>query len=154
MRLESEGRFVQLRPTRYQFPDCGAESGRFDWDANWLQIRGDVVDGEVAWHFEDPCLTTREAGELLDWLRRVADSRASSDEQLWFTEPNLHFAVRDRAGDVATVVVSFAQESSPPGAAEDVRHGDGHDVALRVSASDIRRAAEEWERELEPFPER
>jgi len=53
VRLESEGRSVQLRPTRYQFLDRGAESGRFYWDANWLQIRGDVVDGEVAWKFED-----------------------------------------------------------------------------------------------------
>ncbi|HET8582399.1 MAG TPA: hypothetical protein VFL65_04050 [Jatrophihabitans sp.] len=143
----------------YQFPDQSAEGGGDDWDANWLQISGDVVDGELAWHFEDPCLTTREARELLGWLRRVAAGDLSTDDQtgdgrMWFTEPNVHFAVRDRDGDTATVVVSFAQESPPPGAADEMRYGDGHGILLHLSALDIKRAADAWERELKPFPER
>ncbi len=159
MRLESGGRAVQLRPVRYQFPDRAPGGGRYDWDANWLQVRGDVIDGDLAWHFEDPCLTTREARELHGWLQRVVDGDVSAgdragDGRIWFTEPNVHFALTERTGDSVTIVVSFAQESSPPGATEEIRYGDGHGVALRVSTADLRRAAEAWERELHPFPER
>ena len=143
----------------YEFPDRIAPDDERDWDANWLQISGVVRDGDLNWSFEEPCLTTDEARQLLEWLRRVAAGdigahRGSDSAVLGFTEPNLQFALRERTAHAALVVVSFAQESSPPGSADDLRYGEGHGVPLRVSAAALRRAAEEWERELEPFPKR
>lgn len=159
MRLESGRQAIELRPTRYEFPDRIATDEDWDWDANWLQLSGDVRDGDAAWSFEEPCLTTREARDLLDWLRRAAAGDIEADggpgsAVLRFTEPNVRFALRERSGDLAIVVVSFAQESSPPGSGEDIRYGEGHGVPLQVSAAALWRAADEWERELAAFPER
>jgi hypothetical protein len=131
----------------------------WDWDANWLQVAGDVRDGDLAWQFEDPCMTTREARELADWLRRISLGQIEPDGQsgggvLGFLEPNVHFELRARTATEATVVAFFSQESSPPGSGEDIRYGDGHEVVLVVSPEAAREAADDWERELAPFPER
>ena len=72
MKLVSvDGATVDLRPLHYQFPGTAA-AGQYDWDANWLVVRGGVrlPDGRT-WSFSDPCLTTWEARSLGDWLRGV-----------------------------------------------------------------------------------
>ena len=85
-----DGASVDLRISGYQFP--GHEgTARRDWDANWLNVRGDVAqaDGKT-WSFGDPSLTTWEAQALGTWLHgaaagTVAASPFGTDEpgQLW-----------------------------------------------------------------------
>lgn len=124
----------------------------WDWDANWLLIRGEVRDDNLAWSFTDPCLTTREAPALGGWLRALAtDVRTESPS---FTEPNLRIdALGDSDGRV-TVEISFSQESAPREANEAVRYGDGHPVVLRMTRAALKAAADQWDRDLAPFPER
>src|SRR4051794_40035445 len=66
-----EGTAVEIDVVGYQFPGARASETGFDWDANWLRVRGRVSDGERRWSFDDPCLVTSEAAELTSWLRGV-----------------------------------------------------------------------------------
>ena len=93
--LSGDGASVVLWPTGYQFASGAAPRG--DWDANWLQMRGEVrtATGD-SWSFHVPCLTTWDAPHLLVWLRaarqgRVAPTNAPAEDSgglLAFTEPS------------------------------------------------------------------
>jgi hypothetical protein len=159
-----DGASIELRPTRYQYPSAPSEPG--DWDANWLEIRGRVrtVAGE-SWKFEDPCLTTWEAQRLGDWLRAAADGRVpvieppteDSEELLAFTEPNLGFSVGAREGDSLVVRVHLSLESvaDRSEAGEEAPYGFyAYSVPLRVRRDQLLAAAQAWDEDNGPFPER
>ena len=159
----SDGASVELRPTRYQFPAAPNEPG--DWDANWLEIHGRVrtAVGE-SWQFDDPCLTTWEARQLGDWLRTAAEGRVpvteapteDSENLLSFTEPNLGFSVRARQDDSLVVRVHLSLEcvADRPGAEEEPYDFYGYSVPLRVRREDLLAAAQAWDDDIRPFPER
>ena len=162
--ISSDGAGVELRPTRYQFPAPPSEPG--DWDANWLEIYGRVrtVAGEV-WMFDDACLTTWEARLLGDWLRLAAAGRVpvteaptqDSEELLTFTEPNLGFSVGARADDSLVVRVHLSLESvaDRPGAGEEAPYDSyAYTVPLRVGREELLAAAQAWDEDTRPFPER
>jgi hypothetical protein len=103
MRLASvDGALVDLRISGYQFPQHAAARKR-DWDANWLNIQGDVTQADgKSWTFRDPCLTTWEARALGKWLRGAVNGTVpvspfgTGDPEgplLVFTEPNIAFSV-------------------------------------------------------------
>jgi hypothetical protein len=118
------GSSVSLDIVGYQFPTRQPDGEGFDWDANWLLIRGTIAAGERCWSFNDPSMTTREAAELVVWLRDVASgavppaTAGAERGLLWFTEPNLSVRLESRAGSVANLAWYFAQDSSPPGSSE------------------------------------
>lgn len=153
---------VELEPVRYQFPDYEPRPGKTydEWDANWLQIRGQIVTPEISWSFTDPCLTTLEAAELGRWLVDVAEGKVRpSDETFgrggaFFTEPNLSARLAATDGDLRTLIWYFSQESAPPGASDEVRFGFGHPVQIALTAAELLRAAAEWAAELDRFPTR
>jgi hypothetical protein len=157
--------FVELHPVRYEWPHArpSQPAGEFDWEANWLFIHGHVRTGDaIDWSFEEPCLTTREARSAGAWLRGVADGTvairhddAETFEELeWFTEPNLALSLASRTSAEATIRVHLSLESRPPG--PDYKHVDiyAYFVAVRMPLADVGAAADVWERELMPFPER
>lgn len=119
-----DGANVKLHLIQYQFPDHTPPRQDQDWDANWLIVRGDIrTGGSRAWSFQDPCLTTWEAGHLSTWLRDVASAvipafpRWDADDEgpmAVFTEPVLAFSVQDYAGKNAVIRVHFSLEASPP----------------------------------------
>src|SRR5881392_1642007 len=84
------------------FPRADAKKLARDWDANWLQVCGDVtlVDRR-AWVFEEPCLMTWEARELGSWLGEVAAGGVPPSpvgdgepgQLLEFTELNIAFSL-------------------------------------------------------------
>lgn len=157
MRLTSlDGCFVELAVAGYQFAGLASRPGEFDWDANWLMVRGDVRDGSTAWTFFDPCLTTAEADGLASWLRGLGDFAVTGgasdfgDRRLEFTEPNLAFAVREASKGVVTLDVRFDLESRPAGSGG----GRRHVVRLRIPVPDIAAAAVSWERDVARFPAR
>ena len=132
MQLRSADRASELHIAGYQFPDyevhaadvavrrlrASARAKKFpradakklarDWDANWMQICGHITlaDGKT-WAFEQPCLTTWDAGELGSWLREAADvavppspSGTGGPRQLLeFLEPNIAFSLEERIAD-------------------------------------------------------
>jgi hypothetical protein len=166
MRLVSaDGGLVELRPVRYEWPNARPPqpAGDFDWDANWLFIHGHVRAGDdIDWLFEEPCLTTREARSVGAWLRGVAsgavairhDNAETFEELEWFMEPNLALSLASLTTEDATIRVHLSLESRPPG--PDYEHVAmyAYFVVIRMSLAGVSAAADEWERELLPFPER
>jgi hypothetical protein len=162
VRIVSEnGAELDLRPVGYQFPKHAPEDDR-DYDANWLNVSGSVrlPDGR-AWQFVDPCLTTWDAQHLAQWLRSAAEGRvtpASSSAEApreVFFEPNIAFDVALVREDRIELRAYFSLESLPPWQ-RDENQPDIWElfVPLEVSAEELRRAAEEWERETASFPVR
>ena len=153
----SDGTEVILRPVRYQFPERRS-FGFQDWDANWLIIPGDVAtaDGQ-RWSFEEPCLTTWDGRLLRDWLRGASgDSVRESppnNPTLVFTEPNIAFGLEADEGDGVKLLVYFSLESRPPS-----QHPPSEIfeffLPLILSRRDLADAANEWDSDLAPFPER
>lgn len=153
---------VEIEVLGYQFPRVRPTASEFDWDANWLVVQGNVKLGARAWSFSDPCLTTVEAVELGEWLRRVANS---SDEQpingrlgdrrfCRFVEPNISVELDFVAQSVVSLVWLFAQESAPPGATDEERYGLGVPVPVTVSSGLLIQEAVEWAESLRSFPVR
>src|SRR3954451_15320031 len=152
---------VELEPVGYQFPSYTPTPGEMydEWDANWLRIRGKISTSEITRSFTDPCLTTAEAAELEVWLRAVAagklrpsDTRRGSAVR--FLEPNVWVRLAKTDGQLHTLTWFFSQESSPPGADDDLRFGDGHPVDTALSTDAVIRAADEWASDRARFPER
>lgn len=158
MRLHSaDGATVELSIKRYQF---GPSSEPRDWDANWLVVAGSVIlPSGQAWSFEDPCLTTWEANELLDWLRQVQEGHVqpsvwdSDDERLLvFTEPNLAFSLASRSGDAVTVRVHLSLESGPPEESESDLFN--YFVLIEMAPPELATAIESWSKAVRAFPVR
>ena len=159
-----DGALASLRISGYQFQQHAATYKR-DWDANWLNIHGDVTqsDGKT-WTFEDPCLTTWEAQALGNWLRGAAAGTVPvspfgtgepEGRLLVFTEPNLAFSVESRINDQVGVRVHFSLEAVPPWLDGDQRP-DIFDyvVLIRISAAELADAADSWTRDLTQYPKR
>ena len=168
MKLPSrDGAGVELRPVRYQFPSIRPRvsprkaSEERDWDANWLIVRGDVrmVDGR-RWSFEDPCLTTWEASELADWLRRVASGHVPpsppGDIEKLFTEPNVAFSLEGRDDGRVRLRVHLSLEALPPWSRDSADRPEvlAFFVVVDLSTQELTTAASEWTVELAPFAER
>jgi hypothetical protein len=159
MRLAGgDGSTLALRPLRYQFPGAHTRDAGGQWDANWLVVAGEVSTPDGAWSFTDPCLTTWEARTLGAWLRAVArcparpEGGAGGDPppEVDFTEPVLAFG---RSGDdgrgTVGLRVRLTLEALPPWQAR----GE-YVLTLRLPAGALLQAADEWEHDLAPFPER
>lgn len=63
----ADGSEIDLRLTRYQFPEITDEK----WDANWLMIALRVQAPQGSWHTVDPALLTWEVQELADWFEAL-----------------------------------------------------------------------------------
>lgn len=157
MRLQStDGTTVELSIKDYQF---GSSNEPRDWDANWLVVAGAVALSDGAtWSFEDPCLTTWEARELLDWLRQVHAGHVqpsiwSSDEErlLVFTEPNIAFSLAARSEDSVTIRAHLSLESGPPSESSELFD---YFVPLEVTKTGLVDAFSDWEVSLRAFPVR
>jgi len=152
---------VELEVVGYQFPSYDPRAANFDdTDANWLQVRGSIRTLDLSWTFTDPCLLTGEAAELGAWLHRVAEGGVHPSQEVFgrgavfFVEPNLSVRLAASEGAMLTLVWYFSQESSPPGAPDEIRFGHGHPVHLEVSPKHLARAADEWSTALARFPPR
>lgn len=113
MQLVSGSNVVSLTPVRYEFPDMQPSGDKeWDYDRNWLIIHGEVRDGDLSWSFTEPCLTTREARQLGEWLRQVHRT-GKPEGDLDLVEANLSFDWLGGPDAEGQLVISFAQESSP-----------------------------------------
>jgi hypothetical protein len=158
-----DGASVELRISGYQFPGYEGTT-RHDWDANWLNVRGNVAqaDGKT-WSFEDPSLTTWEARALGTWLQGAAagtvpvspTGTGEPEQLLVFTEPNLAFSLESRIGDQVRVRAHFSLEALPPWLRSQHQPDIFEYVVLvDLSASDLAGAARTWTRDLAKYPER
>jgi len=158
----SNGAVVNLRIHGYQYPRHAPVAGEErDWDANWLVIHADVrpVEG-FAWSFANACMTTWEAGHLVDWLREVADDDtpggAAGDEprsRFSLLEPVLTFEAHGWHGQEVAVTVVFDHEGSPA-QPETPREHRACRVRCLLTREQLHGAAEDWLRELLHHPAR
>ncbi|WP_331724210.1 hypothetical protein OG416_35455 (plasmid) [Streptomyces longwoodensis] len=152
---------VDLRPVRYQFATVRGDS----YDDNWLVIAGTVITPQGNWSFADPCLLTDEARQVSTWLRAVAagtvdatepDAEGELSPDTWFTEPVLAFSLANRSEDGTAVIrIHLSLEAAPPW-----QQGDGgadiyqYVVEVRMDATALLHAADQWDLALTSFPPR
>jgi hypothetical protein len=159
MRLAGlDGPVLALRPLRYEFPDakpCGVGGM---WDANWLLIEGEVSTSAGAWSFTNACLTTWEARRLGAWLRAAGNRQPASDagdhptppSGVHFLEPVLEFGISgDGTGGSLDLRVELRLEALPPWQSH-----EAYVLILLTPPAALLRAADEWEQELLPLPQR
>ena len=142
------GDFVELRVAGYQY-DKSTFSTANGWDENWLTISGHVRQAAESWRFQNPCLTSWEARDLLSWLRSAVDSTPGPIE---FTEPNLSFAVAADTGRPRMVIVTFTGEAARPSISEVNRGSSGCALSLDISPASLLDAAQTGESELTARP--
>jgi hypothetical protein len=155
MHLEGDGgRLLDLSIVGYQFPSKSSGTLGFDHDANWLVVNGRVSDGTRSWSFQDPCLLTTEARELVAWLEAVADGWLELDT-IDFTEPNLEFARVSAPADPPVIHVTFRLEAWPPWW-NHVTEDDWDGVWLEFDSSReaLAAAANDLKNEVHRYPER
>jgi hypothetical protein len=155
MRLDGRGgRALELSIDGYQFPGMTPEPGDFDFDANWLVVKGRVNNGAREWTFRHPCLLTDEAHALAAWLEAVANDWRDLDGTD-FTEPNLEFRRMSAPGDAPVVRVTLRLEARPPGAG-DVSEDDWdkHFIDLELSRQALMSAASDLRDQLKRYPQR
>ena len=159
----TDGASVELRISGYQFPEYKVTIQQ-DWDANWLNVRGNMTqaDGKT-WSFDDPSLTSWEARTLGTWLHGAAAGTVAAaspsgigepQQLLTFTEPNLAFSLESRTGDQVRIRAYFSLESMPPW----LRGQNQPDIfdyflCLDLSAAELADAARTWTRALAEYPE-
>jgi hypothetical protein len=138
---------LELDVVGYQFPNADLDG----WDSEWLIVAGAVSCDRGKWKFRDPCLTTFELQALAEWFRSLTNEGSSSD--IGFTEPNLSFA-RTGAGTAEELVISFAQESTPPWATEQEKYGEGFSIGFPSALNDCAALAAGIDTILKQFPVR
>ncbi|WP_404962138.1 hypothetical protein [Streptomyces sp. 147326] len=160
MILRDRANSVELRPLRYQFATVRGNR----YDDNWLVIGGTVTTGGGSWSFADPCLLTHEARQVAAWLRGVAagtvsviDPNAEGDvfPDPWFNEPVLAFSLAARSEAEAVIRVHLSLEASPPWQQGEDKAGIyQYFVEVRANTETLLQVADQWDRDLEPFPTR
>lgn len=160
MLLSDHASSVELRPLRYQFATVRGNS----YDDNWLLISGKVTTPEGNWSFADPALLIHEAREVSAWLRAVAagtmavtapDDEGYLSPDTWFVEPVLAVSLADRDDSGAVIRVHLSLEAAPPW-----QQGDGgadiyqYFVEVRMDATALLHASDQWDLALDSFPAR
>lgn len=140
-----QGTRLELRLVGYQHPD-----GRYDpWDSNTLLVSVRVLTPDGSWDVVDPCLTTWEAGHLIQWLAALGTRADLLGGRL--NEPNVAFTARTNgaAPGRVTVQATFSLELRPPWL------GSGDlTVELDVDRRQLAAAAAALRADLDRFPQR
>jgi len=143
---------LMIRVTGYQFPDAPDPGRRFSWH----MVGGEAHCQQGSWRFRRQALTCDESPQVSGWLTQVAASaahRRSAPGPLLFLEPNLMFRAVPLDAGRTRIVVGFDLEFQPPwhrrpGA------GDPFALSFTVSEDQLRQAADQWDAERAPFPDR
>ncbi|MGW1107749.1 WapI family immunity protein [Streptomyces sp. NPDC002540] len=150
MLLTDQEHRIELRPLRYQFPVVVGDR----YDDNWLVVEGEVTTPEASWSFTDSCLLTGEARQISPWLRAAGgETLTGTLPDLAFLEPVLSFSHAAGGHGAGAVRVHLCYEASPVWREGD-KGEDEYVIEIRTSTEELRRAADEWDRRLAPFPSR
>jgi hypothetical protein len=138
--------------TGYQFPDAPDPARRFSWH----MVGGQARCEQGSWRFHWQALTCDESLRVSAWLRQAARSVTRQCElpaPLQFLEPNLMFRALPPGNGTARVQVSLDLEFQPPWH-QRKRAGDPFTLSFATSEEQLRQAAERWDAERSPFPDR
>ncbi|MFE5095020.1 hypothetical protein ACFRCI_32880 [Streptomyces sp. NPDC056638] len=150
MLLTDQEHRIELRPLRYRFPAVIGDR----YDDNWLVVEGEVTTPEASWSFTDPCLLTEEARQISPWLRAAGgETLTGTLPDLSFLEPVLSFSHAAGGDGAGALRVHLCYEAAPAWRAGG-KNPDACVIEIRATAEGLRRAADEWDRCLAPFPPR
>jgi hypothetical protein len=141
-----------IRVTGYQFPDAPDPAKR----VSWHMVGGEARCQEGRWRFHWQALTCDESPRVSAWLTEVAESvtqQRALPGPLRFLEPNLMFRAFPQDAVRVRIVVSFDLEFQPPWHRQRGA-GDPFDLAFTMDEGQLRHAAEQWDAERAPFPDR
>jgi hypothetical protein len=141
-----------IRVTGHQFPDAPDLAKRFSWH----MVGGEAHCQEGSWRFHWQALTCDESPRVSAWLTEVADSitqRRVLPGPLRFLEPNLMFRAFTQDTGRIRILVSFDLEFQPPWHRRRVT-GDPFELSFTMDEGQLRQAAEQWDAERAPFPDR
>ena len=141
---DTDGQSFELVPVAYQFPTPD-QSLRFDDDANWLQVRINLVTPALVWEREDPALYTWSFYGIGTWMRDVVAGRGEIGWYYPSVEPNLALAW-EAASPRVCLRVLLSQEFSPLGSFTE------HEVRFVVRPGALLRFADQLEADVKPFP--
>lgn len=138
---------VELKILRYQFPDHNIAG---DWDSNWLDIYLKVSSKLGRWETVHPSLTTFEIKEIISWFRDLSENRQVQYPELYFTEPNIEFQLKNSTQESKTIRIVFGLESRPQSA----KDGQEYYMDCLLTNQQLAHASLQLENELKFFPER
>lgn len=72
MKFVNENRSLTIDVVGYEFPDRVGGGEEYDYDANWLILRGVYSDGQVESSFENSCILTCELQALSAGLKLMS----------------------------------------------------------------------------------
>jgi hypothetical protein len=143
---------LMIRVTGYQFPDAPDPGRR----SSWHMVGGEAHCQEGSWRFRWQALTCDESPQVSAWMTQVAASvaqRRITPGPLLFVEPNLMFRACPLDAGRTQIVVSFDLEFQPPWHRQQGA-GDPFALSFTVSEDQLRQAADQWDAERAPFPDR
>jgi hypothetical protein len=130
---------LKMEVIGYQFPAFEKEP----YDADWLNIKIQVKHPKGNWKAIDPCLLTFEIKQLIEWFEKICEEKGV-EKHLYFTEPCLEFEIlKDK------LRVFFSHKFAPPWIKD---YTEEFFIDFTVSQPELKRAAQNLQRELERFP--
>ncbi len=138
---------LKLQVLGYEFPELSGKGPEYDFDANWLVLRGTYTneEGETA-IFTRGCVLTYELTALAAELKVVA-AGLKSGFRSDFEEPVLFMEVDAAAEGNFLMKVSFVMDL-------DDADLDAESVEMTVSADELKALAEEVQEFARRFPEK
>jgi hypothetical protein len=144
MRFSNEFSRFELEIGSYQFPISDEK-----YDSNWLVVNGTVEHAGEQWTFQDPCLLTWEAEEIVAWLEALSSGRQAQAD-LSFVEPNISF--RWLSDNMLCVMLWL--EALPPSKRSSTELGEELSIQFSVTPASLHQAAQEFRTQLVRFPQR
>ena len=103
MLFQNKEKSLELTVVSYEFPERKGSAEEYDFDANWLVLRGVCREGRVARSFENSCLLTYELQALSAGLKLLLSGVRDVYESD-FIEPYLEIAAE--APDLSRYLVA------------------------------------------------
>jgi hypothetical protein len=150
---------AEMRVVGYQFPGADDPVKR----RSWHMVEGTATCADGSWSWRYPALTCDESPLLSAWLRDVADGgdsglagaggTAEPTATLTFLEPNLSLTVAGWAREAVLIGIGLDLEFAPPW---QPRRAPGNPYLVRceVDREHLLQAAEDWDAEIAPYPDR
>ena len=107
MKFVNENRSLTIDVVGYEFPDRSGGGEEYDYDANWLILRGVYNDGTVESSFENSCVLTCELQALSAGLKLLS-SGIQEIYQSEFNDPYFELTAEPIGLNRYLVYASFA----------------------------------------------
>lgn len=88
-------------------------------DSDWLRVYLNVKSDFGNWETVDESLTVSEFKELIQWFKDLSENKEVVYKDLYFTEPNLEFSLKESNNYHKKIRIIFSAESRAKSAKEE-----------------------------------